>query len=640
MIRPRQRRRLAAALAASALIAGPPAAAFEIFGFRLWGSPAEDTSLEIIDPLPYDVSFEVIRDDDNLAEALKAASALWTEQGQPASGRAGLIARARGDYRRILAALYAEGHYGGEISILVAGSEAADLSLDVELPAPVPVQVTVRPGPIFRFGTAEIVNAPPERLRDDDRVVTPGAAAFARGERARAGAVTAASNQAVAQWRQIGHARARETDRSVVADHTTTRLDVTITLDPDRRARYGPTRVEGSQRIDPAFIAFMADLPEGAQFDPDRLRLAEQRLAQLGVFRSVRIEEGEEVAADGSLAITVRVQDRPPRTLGFGATYSTLEGFGAEAFWVHRNLLGRAERLRFDASVSGVARQDNSDELDYSVGVSFLKPGVGRPDTDFVSSLVARQANFDTYEERSVTARAGFQRTLGWLTGSLVAQAAKSRIDDDFGRRDFLTFGLVGRGEYDRRDSRLDPSRGYLFALEAEPFYEAEFGNFAARGSIEARGYRGFGDDDRFVLAGRARVGTYFGPSALESPPNQLFFAGGGGSVRGYGFRSIGIDKTDDEGTEGVIGGRSLIEGSGELRWRVTDRFGAVGFVDGAMVAADSSFGGASDERVGAGIGIRYFTGFGPLRLDVAAPLDRRSQDSSVAIYIGIGQAF
>jgi translocation and assembly module TamA len=640
MTRPRQARRLAAVLAAGMLVVGAPAAAFEIFGFRLWGSAEEDTGLEIIDPLPYTVAFEVTGDDDDLGDALQAASALWSGREEPASGRAGLISRARGDYRRILAALYAEGHYGGEISILLAGREAADLSLDVELPDPVPIRVMVRPGPVFRFGTAEIVNAPPEELRDDDVVTTPGAAAFARGERARAGAVNAASNQAIARWREVGHARAREAERAVIADHATTRLDVTITLDPDRKARYAPTQVEGSRRVDPAFIAFMADLPEGAQFDPDRLALAEQRLAQLGVFRSIRVEEGDAVAEDGTLPITVRVQDRQPRTIGFGGTYSTTEGFGAEAFWVHRNLFGRAERLRFDASISGVARQDNSDELDYSLGVSFVKPGVFRPDTDFISSLVARQANFDTYEERSITGRAGFQRTLGWLTGSLVGQVAKSQIDDDFGRRDFLTFGLVGRGEYDRRDTPLDATRGYYLAVEAEPFYEAEFGNFATRATIEGRGYRSFGEDDRLVVAGRAKYGGYLGPSADESPPNQLFFAGGGGSVRGYAFRSIGIDSTDADGVEGVIGGRSLLEGSGELRWRVTERFGAVGFIDGAIVAEDMRLGGDSDERVGAGVGLRYFTGFGPLRIDVAAPLDQRSQDNAVAVYIGIGQAF
>jgi translocation and assembly module TamA len=640
MIPLRQRRRLAAALAAAVVFGPAPATAFEIFGIRLWGGAEDAEAIEIIDPLAYSVRFEVVGDDDDLTGALEEASALWGGREEPASGRAGLLARARGDYRRLLSALYAEGHYGGEISILLAGQEAADLALDVELPEPVPVVVTVRPGPVFRFGTAEIVNAPPTRVRDEDRVEEPEAETFARGQRARANAIGAASTRAVAQWRQIGHARAREAERSVIADHATTRLDVTITLDPDRVAHYAPTRVEGSRRVDPGFIAFMADLPEGAQFDPDRIALAERRLSQLGVFRSIRIEEGEAVAPDGTLPITVRVQDRRPRTIGFGATYSSLEGFGAEAFWMHRNLFGRAERLRFDASVSGVARQDNSDQLDYSLGASFLKPGVFRPDTDFIASVVARQAYFDTYDERSITGRAGFQRTLGWLTGSIVGQVSKAEFEDDFGTRDFLTFGVVGRAEYDRRNNSLDATRGYYLAAEALPFYEAEFGNTAFRGTIEARGYRGFGDDDRFVIAGRAKYGSYIGPSAFESPPDLLFFAGGGGSVRGYAFRSIGVDSTDDEGTEGVIGGRSLVEGSGELRLRVTERFGAVGFVDAGLVAEDARLGGDSDTRIGAGVGLRYFTSFGPLRFDVAAPLDKRSQDSSVAVYIGIGQAF
>jgi translocation and assembly module TamA len=642
MTGPPPRRALAALLAAAALGAAWPAAALEIFGLRLWGRGQEEEALEIIDPLPYRAELVVEGGDAALAGRLERASALYSDQERPASGRGGLLARAKGDYRRILAALYAEAYYGGEISIRLAGREAADLTLDSPLPDEVPVRITVRPGPAFRFGTAAIVNPPPLDVGPGDVVENEAADRFARGERADAPVVSAASSTAVERWRQLSRAKARETDRSVVADHAVSRLDVVITLDPGRSADFGRTRVEGARRVDPGFVAYMADLPEGASFDPDRIEAAEARLARLGVFRSIRIVEAEAIAPDGALDMTLIVEERRPRTIGVGGTISTIEGLGVEAFWEHRNLFGRAERLRFSASVTGLGVTGDAGDFDYTAGVSFLKPGVINPNTDAIASLLARRLDLDTYREESITAKVGLQRSFArGLNGELSFVASKARYEDFFGTRDFLLFGPLARGDYDRRDDALDPTRGYFLAAEINPFYEAERSNFAARGTLEGRVYRGFGEEARVVLAARAKVGSYVGPDDEESPPDQLFFAGGAGSIRGYAFRSVGVEATNDEGETGTVGGRSLVEGSGEARFRISERFGAVGFVDAGYVSASSSFAsGDTDVRVGAGAGLRYFTGLGPLRVDVATPLTRRDDDDLVAVYIGIGQAF
>jgi translocation and assembly module TamA len=168
-----------------------------------------------------------------------------------------------------------------------------------------------------------------------------------------------------------------------------------------------------------------------------------------------------------------------------------------------------------------------------------------------------------------------------------------------------------------------------------EPFYEFYFGNPQLRATAEGRAYFGFGDHDKFVLAGRVKAGALLGPSLDEIPPDKLFFAGGGGSVRGYAFKSIGV--AGPGGT--VTGGRYLLEASAEARMRINDSFGAVAFVDGGYVAADS-FPGIQDLRVGAGVGLRYYTGLGPLRLDLAVPLNKRPGDPNYALYLGLGQAF
>jgi translocation and assembly module TamA len=420
------------------------------------------------------------------------------------------------------------------------------------------------------------------------------------------------------------------------------RVDAMITIDPGREAHYGPLRVSGQNRMDAAFIAYMADLPEGGAFDPDDLRAAEDRLGRLGVFSSIRLEEAEAIEPDGSLPMTLTVEERKARTFGLGATYSSLDGFGASAYAMHRNLLGRAERLRLDTSVGRIGQTTDPKDFDYSVALSFVRPGVINPDTNFGASVIAQQLELDTYDEESVTGRIGLSRPAGrWLTGEGFLEVSRARYKDDaFGIRRFATVAVVGRLQYDRRDDPLDATRGYYLAGDVRPSYEFDYGNAALRGTLEGRAYRGFGPDHRFVLAGRAKVGSYYGPPVSESPPDQLFFTGGGGSIRGYAFRSIGIEVMGQNGKMDTIGGKGLVEGSAELRARVWGNFGGVVFVDGGIVTADANFSGADDLRFGAGVGLRYYTGFGPLRVDVATPIDPRPEDSSVALYIGIGQAF
>jgi translocation and assembly module TamA len=227
-----------------------------------------------------------------------------------------------------------------------------------------------------------------------------------------------------------------------------------------------------------------------------------------------------------------------------------------------------------------------------------------------------------------------------YLTGDLFAVASRARYEDDFGIRHFTTFGLTASAIYDRRNDPLDATSGYYVAADVAPFYEAVYGNPALRTTLEGRAYYPIDTDARYVLAGRAKIGSYFGPSAAESPPDQLFFTGGGGSVRGYAYRSIGISVDDLNGEPAVIGGSGLLEGSAEFRTRLGESFGGVVFLDAGLVTQDPTPGDSDELRFGAGIGLRYFTGIGPIRVDLATPLDKRAEDSAVALYIGIGQAF
>lgn len=615
-----------------------PAQGFELFGIQFFGSGAEEAAgAAIADPRTYTLTFETGAEGE-LDGALRGASNLWGDREAPASGVPGLLAKARGDYARLIAALYNFGYYGGVISILVDGREASAIPPDADLPEPVAISVAIDPGPRFAFGALPVTNRAPVAVAEDDSVAPPEEIGFVTGEVARASVVSQAEQRLVEAWQQLGYPKAEIASRDAVAVHPDDTLDVAITIDPGAHAAIGPISVEGTERMDPAFVARQTGLVQGAEFDPDDIELARERLNRLGVFRSLRIEAAEQVPDSGLLPYRIIVQERALRRFGIGATLATIDGLGIEGYWLHRNLFGQAERLRLDAKVAGIGFPIATEEFDYAFGGTFTKPGIFTPDTDLVAALSAERSVLPLYTETAVLGRVGIEQLFtDTISGGIGVQFQHSYFEDDatFGSRTFTTAGLYGRGVFDNRDSDLDPTEGFYVEGTIDPLYEFQYDNTIVRATLEGRTYFGFGEDDKFILAARLRAGALAGPSLSEIPPDLLFFAGGGGSVRGYGYRSIGVD----DGLGNVTGGRYLLEGSLEARIRFNDSFGGVAFVDGGYVAADT-FPGIDELKLGAGLGIRYYTALGPLRLDLAIPLNKSPGDPDYALYVGIGQSF
>lgn len=639
-------------LVATILLTGyvvSPTAAFELFGIKLFERAQKPEDMPVGEPQNYSVTFNVAPN-ENLERKLKGVSTLWGDRDEPASGISGLLVKARGDYRRLLGALYSEAHYGGTISITVDGREAADLPPDARIANPAIIDVRVNPGPLFHFGRAEVLNAAPLATERHDEVDLPSSRGFVTGEVAKSGTVLLAEKLSVEAWRQQGYAKASGADRRVEAAHQRDTLDAVLTIDPGRRAVYGATTVSGNDRMDPTFVAYMTDLSRGQEFDPDDIKRAGDRLSRLEVFRAQRIEEGEAIDANGELPMAVILQERPLHRFGVGVSYSSLDGAGVEAFWLHRNLFGHAEQLRFDARIAGIGADvinRDSDEptrsrfdptaFTYRVGVTFKRPGVFTPDTDFVTSLFGDREVLDAYTRTAVTAQAGFTRIFTpELSGSIFLSGGLSRFDDDFGTRRFVTAGLPTTLVWDTRDNQTNSTEGFYVEAQVEPFFEFNYGNLIGRAQVEGRTYYGFGEDNRLVAAARLKLGTLVGAPISQVPPDKLYFAGGGGSVRGYEYRGIGVDLPDG----GISGGRSLIEGSAELRARVSESIGLVGFADAGYVGSESFPDFANKTKVGAGVGLRYLTGLGPIRADVAVPLNPGPNDPDFAFYVGIGQAF
>ena len=147
--------------------------------------------------------------------------------------------------------------------------------------------------------------------------------------------------------------------------------------------------------------------------------------------------------------------------------------------------------------------------------------------------------------------------------------------------------------------------------------------------------YLDLSGEGNLVLAGRLSVASVSGGSIDELPADRLLYAGGGGSVRGYEFRSISPEDEDGDPT----GGRGLVESSIELRYRFLD-YGIVPFFDAGTVTEHTFPSFDEQLQYAAGLGLRYYSAIGPIRADVAVPLNPRPEDDPVAFYISIGQAF
>ncbi len=613
-------------LAIVALVVGlaQPASALEIFGFTLFGDPnppelAPGELYYIVETGSSDL-------DEKALEDIVSGSQLLQDEYTPLLNTASLLSRAQEDYRRLLAALYRDGYYSGEVSILINGQEATSLSPGANLPAQSNVEINIAGGPHFSFGTVGITPLP-------DGIGLPDS--LAPGMVAYADQIIDAVNSSVQGWRSRGYPLAALATRDITANHRDREVDVDIRINPGPQLRFAQTSVTGADRVDPAFITYMADLPVGEVFDPEAIEAARDRLLSLGVFRSVAIVEGTEPVDGDRIDVGFAVEEMPRRRLGIGVTFSNVEGAGLEGYWLHRNLFGHAESLRFDFTVSHINPNETITEYDYHLGAAFRRPGTITPDTDLVLSAFADHASFETVTSEHVEAAIGFEHMLDPLEIGASLFVSYSQISDTFGDRYFRMTGANLSATWDNRDNPLSPSVGFYTTLALTPYYEFAFDNTALHAKAEFRGYQRLTEDASVTLAERLTIGSLMGSPALESPADMLFYAGGSATVRGYDYNSIGVD---DGGQ--FIGGTSLLALSGEIRFAVTDSIGLVGFADAATVGAGQNPFEIGDWYSGIGVGLRYQTGFGPLRLDIARGLNRRDGDPDYAIYVGLGQSF
>ncbi len=549
------------------------------------------------------------------------------------------VAAARADYRRLLTGLYAEGYYGGVISIEINGVEAAAIA-PLEAPARIDrVTLKVAPGPRFRFGTTAIAPLAPGTTLPEG---------FATGETARAEAVRGAARAGVTGWQDIGHAKAEVAGQDIVADHSADRLDATVTLAPGPRLRFGDLTISGNEAVREDRIRAIADLPVGRVYNPEDLEFAATRLRRTGAFDAIAFIESDRIGPNDTLPFELVVDESLPRRIGFGAELSTVEALGVSAYWMHRNLFGGAERLRVEGEITGIGGTvpgvADSGGIDYRLGTTFNRPATLRADTDLVVELEFSQLDELDYFLQQASAEVGLTRYVNdTLTYSAGVGVLTAHEETDARDRDYTLLTLPLDARLDRRDDSFDAKSGYYIDTELRPFIGVTGSDDGLRLYADGRIYRSFGETQRVTLAARGQVGSVLGADIAETPADFLFYSGGGGTVRGQEYQSLGVTYTRDFGdgpVETRSGGSSFVGAQLEARIGVTDKIGAVGFYDIGYVEDEGIPTGDGDWQAGTGIGLRYQTAIGPIRLDVATPATGDNAYGGVQVYIGIGQAF
>lgn len=517
------------------------------------------------------------------------------------------------------AVLRSEGYYQAEVEPTVSDTDPPQAILKI------------RPGERFTFGEAQVlwVGTAPS--------TTAQGAAFEAmeieaGQPGRAAVVLGAEGRIIASVQQEGYPDAVARTRDVVVDHATTTVIPTFNIEAGDLVRMDGVVVITQGRTKPRYVERLAPWASGDTFDPDDVAELERRLQDVGVYDSVTVALApkDQTTADGLRPVIVSIADRPPRTLELGAGFSTTEGVGIDARWLNYNRLGRFDTITLVAKIGSIQQK-----LDLELSL----PHWRKPDQRLRIGGGFIGDRTDAFDDYGAGVRTDvewrFRRTSYVTTGlSLDYISTFDKTVTTPVWQNLFIGTVLGAFALDRSDDVLDPRRGWRVEARVEPTGITGDVTLAyLKAQIQGSYY--WPVSQGTVLAFRGRVGSIAGGKIPDVPISRRFFAGGGGSVRGFSYQGVGPRLSNNT----PQGGLSLVEVSAEVRRQIRGPWSAVAFVDAGSVGLNTAP-DFNDLSVGMGLGVRYDLGFGPIRFDIAAPLNRRTGDPPFQIYISIGQAF
>ncbi|MXP63236.1 outer membrane protein assembly factor [Roseomonas sp. M0104] len=571
--------------------------------------------------------------DDSLDEAIRRASALEQLRERAPVDAFGLVSRALADRDNMRDALRSEGYYSGTASITVAGEPPNTPGLADRLAGregPIPVAITVEHGPQYHIDSITLDTKPGGVSAEQ-----AGPVELEKGSPARAQPIIDAQNKITSRLKDAGHPFV-DVSRRVTVDHDSHTMQVAFTLDAGPQARFARPTVTGEERTDSDLVSRVVQPLEGEIYSEEEIEKKRQDLLSLGVFSTVRSRAADRLNEEGRLPLTYTVLERPLHALGFTAAYETRYGPTFSTYWEHRNLFGGAERLRLEAEINRLGTTGDTSDTGGKLAASLRTPWFAGRNQTLTLDVAGIRERLDAYDRDAFVFGALVERKVSKrLTFTFGPQVEFSRVTQDDVTTNYQLIGLLGQLTWSDVDSPLNPSRGLRAALLVNPIYSIGQGNVFTRLRGEVSTYYDFTGDKGSILALRGAVGSIVGASFEGVPPDKRFYAGGGGSVRGYDYQSIGPRTRLDE----PAGGLSLVEGTVELRQRVSGPWGMAAFVDAGSVTQDQTP-DFSNMKFGAGLGVRYLTGIGPIRADFAVPLNKERGDAAFGFYVGIGQAF
>lgn len=576
-----------------------------------------------------------------LENALKSGSQLESLRSEGPISPFALVGRAREDVDRLQTVLQGFGYYQGKVKITVDRRPLDDPGLVAAIDAlpgdsKAAVDVAVETGTLYHLRRVTIEGDVPDDVR--------ARLGVAPGQPAVASEVLKAQARLLSALQEDGYALAKVETPLAYEDRAAEVLDVTYKVDAGPRVDIGEIAVSGLHDVHESLVRQRLLLHTGERYSPSRIEKARQDLLSLGVFSGITVRAADHLDPLGRIPIDFDVQERPRHAVGFTAAYSTDLGASVKANWSNRNLFGNAEQLNLAAAVSGIGGSATTG-LGYNASAQYVKPEFKARDQSLEIDAGALRQKLEAYDQDAVTAGVSLNRKFSDIWhGSVGLSAIRERILQQGVSRDYTLLGIPINAKYDSTgivNLLQDPLHGIRASVTVTP--TESFGSGGATFVIIQGSASGYIDlasvagtqPGSTVLAWRALIGSAQGATQFELPPDQRFYGGGSATVRGFRYQSIGPRFPD--GTP--IGGTSIDAATIELRQRLPRNFGVAAFVDAGQVGADSTpFQGTA--RVGVGVGIRYYTAIGPIRLDVAMPVNKQPGDDAFELYIGLGQAF
>ncbi len=572
--------------------------------------------------------------DKALDAALSAVSQLAALRAKAPVSPFALIARAHADLGRLQTALQSQGYYLGTAQITVDGTALGTPGLAARLRAapatPVPVAVTVTPGPQFHLGRITLQGKLPAGLRQHFALHT--------GQKAIAAAVVDAQAKLLTALRDSGYAMASAPLPQAVEQDASHTIDVTLRVDTGPRVALGPITFSGLARVRPGYVRRELNLRQGDLYRANQIQAAREHLAALPVFKSVTITPAATPGPDGQLPLDIAFVEALRHVVALNGSYSTDLGADLGLSWTDRNVLGAGQRLTVSAAITELGGSD-AVAPGYDVEAHYVVPDWLRQGQSLSFDAIGVHQYLDTYNRTALTLDAILSRRVSPDTVlSAGVSGTQEQVTQEGITSNYSFIGLPLGVTYDTTNNLLEPTRGVRANATLTPTYSYGGVHGSApyvQGMGTAATYLDLGKPGRRILALRATLGAIEGATPLSLPPDQRLYAGGSDTIRGYAYQYA-----SPQFPNGIpLGGTALDAATMELRQRLGAHYGIAAFIDAGQVGTTGlPFTGTI--LAGAGLGARYYTPFGPIRLDIAVPLVRVPHAGSLQAYIGLGEAF